>query len=214
MAVWLSVIVACILLDQLTKLWIFDGLLQGTEGKTVDVLGSFLQFQAVLNEGGAFGIGQDEGANIVFFLFTVVGLPLFCWLLWRSRTRSAWGQTGFAFIIGGTIGNAIDRFFVENTSNTFFGGKVRDFIAFSIFPPVFNIADSFLVVGVIFAIVAIVFLDWDGLIPTLRAEKAAKAEQQQLQEGNQAEPTQQDEQCATQQAEAEQTTGEDDDATA
>lgn len=173
--VYVAVVLACILLDQLTKLWIFDGLLQGTKGNSVDVLGKFLRFEAVYNEGAAFGIGQSEGANIVFFVVTVLGLPLFSWLLWRSRTRSAWGQVGFAFIIGGTIGNAIDRAFVVNETHQFFAGKVRDFISFSIFPPVFNVADSFLVVGVVLAILAIVFFDFDSLWAVSKQEKAEKA---------------------------------------
>lgn len=172
--VYVAVIAVCILLDQLTKLWIFDGLLEGKAGNSVDVLGKFLRFTAVYNEGAAFGIGQDDGANIVFFVITVLGVPLFLWLLWRSRTRSVWGQIGFAFIVGGTIGNAIDRAFVANTSGQFFAGKVRDFISFSIFPPIFNVADSFLVIGVILAILAIVFFDYDGLVATARKEKAQK----------------------------------------
>lgn len=173
--VYAAVIVVCILLDQLTKLWIFDGLLEGKEGNGVDVLGKFLRFVAVYNEGAAFGIAQDDGANIVFFVITLLGVPLFLWLLWRSRTRSVWGQVGFAFIVGGTLGNAIDRAFVANTSGAFFSGKVRDFISFSIFPPIFNVADSFLVIGVVIAVIAIVFLDHDGLLATAKQSKMEQA---------------------------------------
>lgn len=172
--VYAAVIVVCILLDQLTKLWIFDGLLDGKEGNGVDVLGKFLRFVAVYNEGAAFGIAQDDGANIVFFVITLLGVPLFLWLLWRSRTRSVWGQVGYAFIVGGTLGNAIDRAFIANTSGAFFSGKVRDFISFSIFPPIFNVADSFLVIGVVFAVVAILFLDYDGLLATAKQSKTAQ----------------------------------------
>ena len=103
-----------------------------------------------------------------------IAFPLFCFLLWRSRTRSVCGQIGFAFFIGGTIGNAIDRFFVQAEPGMFFSGKVRDFISFSIFPPVFNVADSFLVIGVILAMIAILFLDPDGLLAMVREERRAK----------------------------------------
>lgn len=167
--VYASVAIICIILDQLTKSFIFDQLLNKTAGNSVDVLGKFLRFYAVYNEGAAFGIGK--GANIVFFVITVVGLPVFSILLWRSRTRSVCGQLGYAFIIGGTIGNAIDRGFIASTAGEFFSGKVRDFISFSFFPPVFNVADSFLVVGVVMAILAIVFFDYDGLVPTSKASK-------------------------------------------
>ncbi len=172
---YLALILVCVALDQVTKIGIFDILLQGTTGKSVDVLGKFLRFYALYNEGAAFGFGQDDGANILFFVITVVGVPLFGWLLWRSRNRSVCGQIGFAFVIGGTIGNAIDRACIKTTDGLFFSGKVRDFISFSIFPPVFNVADSFLVIGVLMAVLAIVFFDYDGLVPTIRKEKSSKA---------------------------------------
>jgi len=131
-------------------------------------------FTPVLNEGAAFGLGQDDGANIIFFVITIVGTPLFAYLLWRSRTRSVCGQVGFAFIVGGTIGNAIDRAYYA-ASDQFFSGKVRDFIKFSFFPPVFNVADSFLTIGVVLAIIAIVFLDSDSLLGVIKKERTVKS---------------------------------------
>lgn len=161
---YVVMIAATVLLDQITKICIFDGMLQSHPGNSVKVIGDFLRFYALYNEGAAFGLGQGDAANIVFFVVTIIGLPLFGWLLWRSRTRSVCGQVGFAFVIGGTLGNAIDRAFIETTSGHFFSGKVRDFISFSIFPPVFNVADSFLVIGVVLAILAVLFFDYDSLI--------------------------------------------------
>lgn len=176
--VYSCVVVLCVILDQLTKSFIFDQWLCATVGKSQSIIGDFLRFVAVYNEGAAFGIGQNDGANIIFFVVTVVGTPVFVWLLCRSRTRSVCGQLGFAFIIGGTIGNALDRAFVSTTEGSFFSGKVRDFISFSIFPPVFNVADSFLVIGVAMAILAIIFFDYDGLVPAIKEEKTQKAEHQ------------------------------------
>ena len=170
LTIYLCVIAICVLLDQLTKFWIYDSLLSG--GKTVKVLGSFMVFTPVLNQGAAFGLGQ--GSNIVFFVITVVGTPVFAYLLWRSRKRSVCGQVGFAFIVGGTIGNAIDRAFYHAGAK-FFGGSVRDFIHFSFFPPVFNVADSFLTIGVILAVIAIVFLDYDSLLEMIKKERKAKS---------------------------------------
>ena len=51
------------------------------------------------------------------------------------------------FILGGAMGNLVDRFFV---------GEVTDFISFIFFPPVFNVADSFLVIG--FSLIIILIL--------------------------------------------------------
>lgn len=172
--IYVSVVAACILLDQLTKLFIFDRLLESHPGNGINVLGRFLRFCAVYNSGASFGMGKSDAANIIFFIVTLVGTPAFCYLLWRSRTRSVVGQIGFAFIVGGTIGNAIDRAFIKTTEGKFFSGQVRDFISFSIFPPIFNVADSFLVIGVVLAILALVFFDPDALVPVYRKERAEK----------------------------------------
>lgn len=171
--VYLAVIVACVVVDQLTKVLVYDNLLQGGKGSSVKILGTFLQFSPVLNRGAAFGMGNSQTSDIVFFVVTVVGIPAFCYLLWRSRTRSVMSQIAFAIIIGGTIGNAIDRGFYA-TEGTFFSGGVRDFIAFSFFPPVFNVADFCLTVGVFMAIAAIVYFDPDSLVKLMQEENAQK----------------------------------------
>ena len=170
--IYLCLIGICVLLDQLTKFWIYEELL--SDRREVEVLGSFMVFTPVLNEGAAFGFGKRDWANILFFVITVVGTPLFAYLLWRARKRSVTGQVGFAFIVGGTIGNAIDRAYFHATDK-FFSGQVRDFIHFSFFDPVFNVADSFLTIGVILAIVAIVFVDPDSLLATAKKERQAKS---------------------------------------
>lgn len=174
-AIYVAVIVVCILADQLTKIWIFDGLLQSQPGKNVQVLGDFLRFYATYNEGAIFGMFKGRAADIMFFVITVAATPLYFYFLMRARTRSVWGQIGFAFIVGGAIGNAIDRAFIC-TDGTFFSGQVRDFISFSFFPPVFNVADSFLTVGVVMAVLAIALFDPDSLLATFRAESAAKGD--------------------------------------
>lgn len=170
--IYVCVIGVCVLLDQLTKFWIYERLL--ADGKSVKVLGNFMIFTPVLNSGAAFGLGQNDGANIVFLVITIIGTPAFAYLLWRSRKRSVCGQVGFAFIVGGTIGNAIDRAYFDATAKVF-SGKVRDFIQFSFFKPVFNVADSFLTIGVVLAILAIVFLDDDSLVATIKKERKDKS---------------------------------------
>ncbi len=187
-AVYIAVIIACILLDQATKIWIFDGLLQSTAGTTVTLIPKLLSFSAVYNDGCVFGMLDGSGADIIFFIVTVAATPLYVVFLLRSRTRSVWGQIGFAFIVGGAIGNAIDRAFVH-TSGTFFSGEVRDFISFSFFPPVFNVADSFLTVGVVMAILAVLFFDRDSVLQLYREEAAARRAVDTVAEPSEALPT-------------------------
>ena len=169
--IYLGVVIFCIVADQLTKIWIYDGLLNGGKGPSVQIIGKFLQFSPVLNRGAAFGMGNSQASDIVFFVVTVVGIPVFCYLLLRSRTRSLLSQISFAMIIGGTSGNAIDRA-TYATEGTFFSGGVRDFISFSIFPPVFNVADMCLTFGVFMAIAAIIWFDPDSLVKIMMEERA------------------------------------------
>ena len=169
--IYLGVVIFCIVADQLTKIWIYDDLLNGGKGPSVQIIGKFLQFTPVLNRGAAFGMGNSRASDIIFFVVTVVGIPVFCYLLLRSRTRSLLSQISFAMIIGGTIGNAIDRA-TYATEGTFFSGGVRDFISFSIFPPVFNVADMCLTFGVFMAIAAIIWFDPDSLVKILMEERA------------------------------------------
>lgn len=170
LAVYLSVVAICIALDQLTKYFI--GIACEKHG-TIRILGDWLTLYWTTNSGASFGMFQNLGwQHWLFFAMTLVGLPVFGWLLMRSRTRSAWGQVAFAFIIGGTIGNAIDRIYFAQDG--FFTGEVRDFVRVEGFSGIFNIADSFLVVGVILALLAIVFFDHDSLMWSIINERKEK----------------------------------------
>lgn len=163
--IYASVIVAGILIDQLTKVLLEDVL----KDKSIPIIGQWLMLSWTINNGAAFG--GFQGANILFFIVTLLGIPLFGWLLYRSRTRSVWGQVGFAFIISGAIGNAIDRAFL---GDGFFDGGVRDMIYVDGFA-IFNIADSFLTVGVILAIFALVWADHDSFIKEIIKEQGKRS---------------------------------------
>ncbi len=156
------IVIFSVVLDQVSKV-IMEDLLAGNA--TINVLGEWLVFHWTLNTGSAFG--QLSGQSVLFFVVTVLSLPMFGYFVWRARTRSIWGQLGFAFMIGGTIGNAIDRALL---GEGFFNGAVRDFISVDGFA-IFNIADSFLVVGVIMACMAIIIFDHDSLVREFAKER-------------------------------------------
>jgi signal peptidase II len=123
--------------DQLSKLWIRSNLL---EGQSLFEVG-FFKIIHIQNTGAAFGLFQDQSfALTIVALVGIVVLLVYAFII-RPRfsldnllTRSALG-----LILGGTIGNLIDRLR--------FNG-VTDFISIGIWPA-FNIADSAVVVGVI-----------------------------------------------------------------
>lgn len=174
--IYVGVIIACIAIDQLTKYFI--GLAAGnSEGWTYKIFPhiNWLYLHWTRNDGATGNIfGNYEGRHILFFIMTLVGLPVFGFMLWRSRTRSVWGQVAFAFMIGGTIGNAIDRLFLVEKGGQFFSGAVRDFVHVTWFFGIFNMADSFLVIGVILALLAIVVFDPDSLVSAFVSERNSK----------------------------------------
>lgn len=133
---------AVLVADQLTKLWVVQYF--GTEGlrPPIPVLGDVLTLYYVQNTGVAFSL--FEGQNVRFVLIALA-FGLICYLYWRYReSASLWLRLGFALVLGGAIGNILDRF-----AHAF----VVDFVHFQI-PgvfdfAVFNVADSAICIGVI-----------------------------------------------------------------
>ncbi|MBR5867013.1 MAG: signal peptidase II, partial [Spirochaetaceae bacterium] len=122
-----------ILLDQISK-WMIRRVLP--VGMSVPVLGEFFQLTYVQNRGAAFSMLSGERA-ILMILPAVVVVGAIIYFL--KHTGKHWlFYTSWSMIIAGGIGNLIDRAVF---------GWVTDMLDFSIFPPVFNIADIGVTVG-------------------------------------------------------------------
>lgn len=132
-----------IVLDQLTKSWMLDGLDLREVGRVL-VAPPILNFTYVENTGVSFGLFGGGGARWVLSVFSIlVAGALAVWAL-KAERRLLIAAIGL--VIGGAIGNAIDRIQY---------GYVVDFIDFSgtgVFPWVFNIADSAITIGVVLLI--------------------------------------------------------------
>ena len=128
------VTVLVLALDQLSKHMV---LLHIPLGGRVVLLPSILSLAHVRNTGAAFGL--MAGKTIIFY--SAVLLIVLAVIYFRHDIVAAGGMTvvSTALMMAGAIGNMIDRLR--------FQGEVVDFISFSFFPPVFNVADSALVVG-------------------------------------------------------------------
>jgi signal peptidase II len=145
--VFAGIALLVVLADQLSKWWIEANLAIGES--LVDF--GFFQIVRIQNTGAAFGIFQ--GHPLVFtvidfigiFIFLVLGL--FLLRRWPFIDRM-WVRSGIGLILGGTIGNLIDRLRL---------GQVTDFLDFKIWPT-FNVADASITVGVIILIFCIIFL--------------------------------------------------------
>jgi signal peptidase II len=135
---WLSALV--VVLDQLTKRWIL-ATLQLFE--RIEVL-SFLDITHLRNEGAAFSLlSQASGWQRWFFVAVAAGVSvaIVVWLR-RLPARGQWLlAVGLSLILGGALGNVIDRLLY---------GNVVDFIFFNYerwYFPAFNVADSAITVG-------------------------------------------------------------------
>ena len=121
--------------DLVTKIWAIAAL----DDRTIDVVWK-LRFHLVSNTGFAFSTGEGLGPLLgVLAIVIAIGL-------WRYRHHitSAVGAIGVGMVIGGALGNLVDRVF---RGDGWGRGGVVDFIDLQ-FWPVFNVADSAIVVGV------------------------------------------------------------------
>lgn len=137
-----------VLLDQLTKLWVL-GAFEPYE--VVTVLPVF-NLTLVFNEGAAFSFLADAGGwqRYVFLFISLVMSVVFVVWLTRVKVHEVWLAYGLALLLGGAVGNLIDRIWL---------GKVIDFLQWywnEAYFPAFNLADAAITLGVIFLI-------WDSI---------------------------------------------------
>ena len=145
---WLSF--AVLVLDQATKLWIDSSFILH---ERVPVIHGFFDLMLAYNKGAAFSfLAEQDGWQRWFFtgLSAVISIVLFIWLR-RLPLSHRWTAFAIALVIGGAIGNLIDRIAY---------GHVVDFLLFYIDPwywPAFNVADSAITIGVITLIITELF---------------------------------------------------------
>ena len=137
---WLALVV--VVLDQLAKLAILDGLPYGGPG--INVL-PFFNIVHVYNTGAAFSFLADQpGWQRWFFALFALGVSAAMAVgLRRQAANQLWLNLAFVLVIGGAIGNLIDRLAY---------GHVVDFLLFygyGYFVPAFNLADCAITVGAV-----------------------------------------------------------------
>lgn len=163
----ISLIAVIIILDQLTKFVVVANIpLHGH----VPFLEGFVRFTYVQNEGAAFGMFSEH--RWVFLVLSTIGIIALCYVLWKYGREHKVMQISLSFLIGGGIGNMIDRIFRIGESGH---GFVVDFIEFQFVDfAVFNVADSFITIGaVIFAWYVIKDEVIDGMIKKKHEENAS-----------------------------------------
>ena len=137
----LAIALGILALDQATK-WLIVGLVMAPP-RSIEVTG-FFNLVLVWNRGMSFGLlggfGDTDGARWVMAglaLAIVVAL-----LVWLRRVEGVWAVAGIGLVIGGAVGNVVDRAV---------WGAVVDFLDFhaaGLHWPAFNVADTAIVLGV------------------------------------------------------------------
>ncbi|MBN2570972.1 MAG: signal peptidase II [Ignavibacteriales bacterium] len=170
----LFVSLCIVIADQLTKLFVkgfsipfldinFSGM---NYGESVDIIGSLVKFTYVENPGMAFGLDFGESAKLFLSIFSIIASIALIYYIFKIQDRKLPYKLAIAFILGGAIGNLIDRTFygVIYGYDSVFYGRVVDFISIDFFDftlfghtyerwPIFNIADAFVTIGVFMLII-------------------------------------------------------------
>jgi len=144
----LIVALASILVDQASKWWI---LVEVMDPPKVIPVTSFFNFVLTWNRGVSFGLFNNEG-NFGAWFFSILAIIIVgVLLIWLRKAETKVQSISLGFIIGGAIGNVIDR--VNHLG-------VLDFIDFHLGSshwPAFNAADSFITLGAAVLIVDSLF---------------------------------------------------------
>ncbi|MBQ7625154.1 MAG: signal peptidase II [Clostridia bacterium] len=142
--------VFAVALDIAVKAWASGYL--ASNGPLTVIRGVF-RLTYVENRGAAFSILQ--GKRWFFIILTFIVLAFMVWIFIKKKVKGKWGNIALVFIFSGAVGNLIDRISK---------GYVVDMFDFCLIDfPVFNVADIFLNVGAIMAVIYVLFIDKDLL---------------------------------------------------
>lgn len=144
-------------LDQIVKFFIRTHM---TIGREVPVFGHFLVLDYIQNPGAAWSMFGGQRGLLILIALVVIAAIVYVQVRYRP---GALVQIGMGLLLGGAIGNLVDRILF---------GKVTDFIYIQVINyPIFNLADSAIVVGVLLI-----------LIRSFFANKTGESQQQSLEE--------------------------------
>lgn len=126
---------------------------------TVEVIPNLFSLKYVENRGAAFGILSD--ARWLFIAFTIIITIILIAIVFSGRIKSKLFSVSAILIIGGGVGNLIDRIFL---------GYVIDYLSVDFFPPVCNFADYCVTVGAILLVIYVAFFSDFGKKDMIKGE--------------------------------------------
>ncbi len=141
--------------DQISKFVIKS---KFVEGESIRLIKSFFNLTYVKNDGAVWGLFSKQSNSIIPTIITVLALVtliIISFFFLKLKNECKYELFGLAFVLGGAIGNIIDRISQGFVVDFF------DFIIFKYHWPVFNVADSFISIGVFILVISV----WKGKCP-------------------------------------------------
>ncbi len=143
-----------VVLDQLSKQWALGALAAGQQ----EIIPGFLYFTLARNPGAAFSLLPGGRVLFITLTFFLLGVGIWAPLALGDAKRPWVATLGFALLVGGALGNLVDRLFRD--------GLVVDFIDVR-FWPIFNLADTGICVG---SGIVLLYLVWNLFRPEVKPE--------------------------------------------
>lgn len=135
---FLGIGVFLVFLDQLTKELAIASL---ADGSVIPVIGDILKFRLAYNDAAAFSLGVGQ----TWVLAIIASCAVLALLWFGPRAKNITWTIIAGLVLGGAAGNLVDRL---TRAPGFLNGHVVDFISIPFNFPIFNLADTFLVIGV------------------------------------------------------------------
>ena len=147
-----AAIVISILLDQIIKLIVEHSM---QLGESIPIINNVLHITYVLNDGAAFSFMSGQAWLLCGFTSVIMGVLFY--LLYSKMVAHPLAIWSISLVIGGGLGNLIDRFF---RGEQLFFGKVVDYVDFRLINfAVFNFADCCIVIGTILLSIYLIFFE-------------------------------------------------------
>ena len=159
--IWFLIAAVCVLVDQITKVLVVKNI---ELYKTVNVIGDFSQFTHIRNTAAGFSLGENLPSFWKVVLIKIVPLLFILGIVYilifsdKYEIKTRMEKLSLALIIGGGFGNLVDRFFRKDGVVDFIRVKVYGLFGMDYWP-VFNIADSVVVIGVILLLVFVLIIN-------------------------------------------------------
>ncbi len=161
------IVIALVIIDQISKIIVVNNM---ELFQQVIFIKPLLNFRFTYNEGAAWSILSDHRWILAIVSVVASGALLYLMKDFNLKKDKIY-SISMALITGGAIGNGIDRIFREKGVVDFFEFGFMDF-------PIFNVADTFLTIGVFMLAIYVLFISKDGLLPFMSKKEDKKSEEE------------------------------------